>query len=65
MSFLDEVFGNSNSEDIKVGDRVEVLYAGIEGIVVSVSSNTCMVSYMTENDKEIVETYNKSDLRKC
>ena len=59
------VTATEKAEDIKVGDRVEVIYAGIEGVVVSVDSNTCMVSYITENDKEIVETYDKSDLRKC
>ena len=65
MGFLDNFFSESNNQDFNVGDQVEVIYAGIEGVVVSVDSNTCMVSYITENDKEIVETYDKSDLRKC
>ena len=65
MGFLDNLFSENNNQDFKVGDQVKVVYAGIEGVVVSVASNTCMVSYITEDDKEIVETYDKSDLRKC
>ena len=65
MGFLDNLFGENNDEDFKVGDQVKVIYAEIEGVVVSVDSNTCMISYMTEDDKEVIETYDKSDLRKC
>ncbi len=65
MGFLDNLFSENNNENFDVGDRVEVIYAEIEGVVVSVDSNTCMISYMTEDDKEIIETYDKSDLRKC
>lgn len=65
MGFLDNLFGENNDEDFKVGDQVKVIYAEIEGVVVNVDSNTCMISYITEDDKEIIETYDKSDLRKC
>ena len=65
MGFLDNLFGENNDEDFKVGDQVKVIYAEIEGVVVNVDSNICMISYITEDDKEIIETYDKSDLRKC
>ena len=65
MGFLDNLFKTSNSDDFNVGERVRVNYAGIEGIIVSVDKNTCMISYITEDDKEKVETYNKSDISKC
>ena len=65
MGFLDNLFGENNDKDFKVGDQVKVIYAEIEGVVVNVDSNTCMISYITEDDKEIIETYDKSDLRKC
>ncbi len=65
MGFLDNLFSENNNQDFKVGDQVKVVYAGIEGVIVSVNSNICMVSYMTEDDKEVIENYDKSDLRKC
>ena len=48
-----------------VGNRVKVKYAGIEGIIVEVNSNTCMISYQNEQDKEIIETYNIADIQKA
>ena len=59
------LFSNNNGTDIQRGDRVEVKYAGIEGIVVSVSGTQVMISYQNEQDKEIVETYNIKDVEKC
>ena len=51
--------------NIQRGDRVEVRYAGIEGIVVSVSGTQVMISYQNEQDREIVETFNIEDVEKC
>lgn len=56
-------FNDSNGE-ISRGDNVKVDYAGIEGVVVSVDGDEVMISYMTEDDREVVETYNISDVRK-
>ena len=33
-------------------------------VVVSVKGDEDMISYMTEDDREVVETYNISDVRK-
>ena len=56
---------NNNDSNLQRGDRVEVRYAGIEGIVVSVSGTQVMISYQNEQDREIVETYNIEDVEKC
>ena len=39
MGFLDNLFGENNDEDFKVGDQVKVIYAEIEGVVVNVDSD--------------------------
>ena len=59
------LFSNNNDSNIKRGDRVKVNYAGIEGIVVSVNGNQVMISYQNEQDKEVVETYDIDDVKKC
>ena len=55
---------NSLNQEIFRGDRVKVNYAGIEGVVVSVEGDEVMISYMTEDDREVIETYSISDVRK-
>lgn len=59
------LFSNNNDTNIQRGDRVQVGYAGIEGIVVSVNGNQVTISYQNEQDREIVETYNIEDVEKC
>ena len=59
------LFSSNNNSNIQRGDRVQVRYAGIEGIVVSVDNRQVMISYQNEQDKEIVETYNIEDVEKC
>ena len=63
--FIMGLFGNNNDTNIQRGDRVQVRYAGIEGIVVSVNGTQVMISYQNEQDREIVETYNIEDVEKC
>ena len=55
----------SDNDEIKKGDKVIIKYMEQDAIVVETSGNTCMVSYINENDKEIVETFNIVDLKKC
>ena len=55
---------SSLNKEISRGDRVKVNYAGIEGAVVSVEGDEVMISYMTEDDREVIETYSISDVRK-
>ena len=62
---LFDLFSNSDNNEIKIGERVRVKYAGIEGIVVSVDSKQVMISYQNEQDREIVETYSIEDVEKC
>ena len=59
------LFSSSSNNEISRGDRVRVNYAGIEGIVVEVSGNNVMISYINESDNEVVDTYNISDVTKC
>ena len=63
--FIMGLFSNNNDTNIQRGDRVQVRYAGIEGIVVSVNGTQVMISYQNEQDREIVETYNIADVKKC
>ena len=56
---------NNNDNTIQRGDRVRVRYAGIEGIVVIVNGRQIMISYLDEQEQEVVETYDIDDIEKC
>lgn len=59
------LFSSNNNSNIQQGDRVQVRYAGIEGIVVSVNGNFVMISYQDEQDHEIVKEFMLEDVEKC
>jgi len=46
------------------GDKVLIKYMGIDGIIIDIDGNLYSVSYMTENEEEIVEDFYKDDLMK-
>lgn len=55
---------SSLNKEISRGDRVKVNYAGIEGVVVSIEGDEVIISYITEDDREVIEIYSISDVRK-
>ena len=61
------LFSNNNdtNKDIEIGDTVQVRYAGIEGVVVSLDDYTVMISYQDECDNEIVKEFMLEDVEKC
>ncbi len=59
------LFSFGSNGEISRGDRVRINYAGIEGVVVEVSGNSVMVSYMDERDNEVVETFDISNVSRC
>lgn len=57
------LFSNNNGT-FKRGDRVTIRYMGISGIIVDIDGTLYSVSYINENDREVVEAFNESDLVK-
>ena len=54
-----------SNQNFKKGDTVKIKYMGIVGIIVDIDSTLYSVSYLNENDKEIIEAFSISDLEKC
>lgn len=54
----------NNDEDLRRGDKVLIKYMGIDGIIVDIDGGLYSVSYMAENEEEIVEDFYKDDLMK-
>ena len=57
------LFSNNNGT-FKRGDRVAIKYMGVSGIIVDIDNTLYLVSYIDENDREVVEAFNESDLIK-
>lgn len=55
---------SNNNGTFKRGDRVKIKYMGIEGYIVSIDDSLYSVLYIDENDKEVIEAFNESDLVK-
>lgn len=54
----------SNDEELRRGDKVLIKYMGVNGIIIDIDSSLYSVSYMAENDKEVIEAFSKNDLIK-
>lgn len=55
------LFSNNNGT-FQRGDRVIIKYMGIEGIIVDIDKTLYSVSYLDENEKEVIEAFNEDDL---
>ncbi len=46
------------------GDKVRIKYMDITGYVVDIDGNLYLVSYLNENDREVIEAFTNDQLEK-
>ncbi len=55
-------FGES---EFKVGDRVFAPIIGLEGTIIDITGDSCMVEFFGDNMRRFVDVFNKNRLKKA